>query len=535
MANVKHLLSRRAKALNDKKNWEPMLQKGYRYSQPNRNLFDWTTIGNGMNIKSHTGQNLNWYVFDNTCSHATDIYVNRYINALTPPGKKWLQFVPGSEVPEEYYHDVKQRLQKNTDKFFNKYIHPTNFQLVMGEAFYDMTVSTGFMIANPGFEKKQKIVFASSPPDKTYASEGPYGTFDAFFRDWTQVPKEHAQAMWDGIRLPDKDLGDSEPKERFEFNLFEIFYKNYQTQKWEHVVIEEQDQEICYEQVHQSSPMVGFREKKLSGEVYGRGKALDAMPAAATINQAMYDEIMSANFRALPMYMGFGDGVFNPENFKMVPNTVLSCSPVTAGTWPLQPVPPAGDIQWASLVINDLREQINQMMMTAPFGQVDDPRKTATEIIERQREIAENASASFSRIQRELFDPLVERIVDIMKMNGDWDEPSVDGELIDIAYETPLVISQGQKEVLDFLQYDQYVKQVYGPEASTSFYNIESIPAWMADKLNVDLNLVKNAQEMVAILEQASEQQQQMMDAQMSDGVAPKAQPLSMQQQGEAL
>lgn len=474
-------------------NWQSILQKTYRYSQPNRNIFDLVPMGSGVQQNSLTqGQNINWYVFDDTLPYATDVLVNRITNALVPAGKKWLYFSPGIEVPDELKKEVKEKLGKNTDKFFN-YIHNSNFQLIIGECFYDMMASTGFLVANPGIEEKQKIIFDSMPPDKTYADEGPYGSFDSYYRDWHKLPREHAEVMWEGIELPAPEYGQEDNPGADCFTLYEMIYKCYKTKKWKHCVVEEKTKEIVFKAMHVTSPMIGFRAKKLSGEVYGRGPAMDAMPAAATINQAMFDEIMAANFKALPIYMGFGDGVFNPETFKVVPNTVLSCAPTTSGTWPLQPVPSAGDITWSNLIINDLREQINRRMMTNPFGAVDDPRKTATEIIERQREIAENASAAFSRIQRELLDPLVERVIDIMRQNGDWDDPMVDGKIIEVQYETPLVISQGQKEVLDLLQFDSYVKQIYGEEQSLGVFEMNLVSPWMADKLNIDMGLIKNS------------------------------------------
>lgn len=519
--SVGYLLHRRKRALDNKKNWESILQKTYRYSQPNRNMFDLRPMGSKIDQSNSNGQNINWYVFDDTLSHATDVYVNRKINALTPPGKNWLDFVPGDaiydeDIDESLEQEIKKRLQKNTKKFFNTYIHRTNFQLSISECFYDMTVSTGFLLVNPGFEDKQKIVFDALPVDKTYADEGPYGTFDAFYRDWTNLPKEHAEVMWPGINIPNEINEDNNKPEENEVNLYEIIYKDYKSGKWNHCIIEEKSSKKVFEDVHNSSPIIGFRAKKLSGEVYGRGPALDAMPAAATINQAIFDELMAANFKALPIYMGFGDGVFNPESFKMVPNTVIACSPIVSGQWPIHPLPQAGDIQWANLLVNELREQVNKRMLTSPFGAVDDPRKTATEIIERQREVAENAAAQFSRLQRELFDPLVERIVDIMRMNGDWDDPKIDGEIIAVEYDTPLVVSQGQKEVLDFLQQDTYIKQLYGEEASQAYYNNHLVTPWMAQKLNINLDLMKNSMEIADMLAKAAEMQQQQIEAEQS-------------------
>ena len=229
---------------------------------------------------------------------------------------------------------------------------------------------------------------------------------------------------------------------------------------------------------------------------------MDAVSAAGTINQAIYDEIVSANFSALPMWMGFDDGVFNPHNFKMLPNTILACSPPAAGTWPLQPVPQSGSIQWASLVVNELREQINRIMLTDPFGPIDTTAKTATEVIERQRQILENASAQFARMQRELFDPLVERVIDILRRKGIWDDVEVDGNLISIKYQTPLVTSEGQKEVLETLQHIQFLQAVYGPEMSMGFYKIEELSQWAGQKLNISQDILKNKDEILDMLEE---------------------------------
>lgn len=535
MVNIKYLLSRRKKALNIKKNWEPLLQKTYRYSQPNRNLFDKQPIGEPGDDTTTSGENLNWYVYDNTMSQATDILANRLISALVPAGKKWLTFVAGIDIDAEFRAEVKKQLSRNTDMFF-QYIWQSNFQLVIHECIMDMIASTGFMVANEGFEEGKHLIFASLPPDRTYADEGPYGTFDAFFRDYRRLPFTHAEVMWNNIRKPDSPVNNQDDAECDLFNLYEIVYKDYKLNRWIQVVIHQETEALLFEQTHSTSPIIGFRSKKLSGEVYGRGSAMDYMPTAATINQAMHDEIVSANFKALPIWMGFGDGIFNPNTAKLIPNTVLSCSPIASGTWPLTPMPSAGDLQWGVVVINDLRDQIGRGMLSSPYGNVEDPSKTATEIIERKAEYVENASTMFSRLQRELFDPLVERIVSIMKKNGDWNAPQVDGKKIAIRYETPLVISQGQKEVLDFLQLDQFLKQIFGAEASSGFYNIEQIAPWMADKLNTNLDLTKTKDEiMEAMSEAEAERIRLMSQVEGSGGVEPQPATLEQQQSGVTL
>jgi hypothetical protein len=512
------ILKRREAALTRKQNWGSILQKTYRLSQPNRNVFDLRPIGEDPQTFDVQGQDIQWYVFDLTLSHATDVFVNRMVNALCPAGKKWLSFAPGTDIPDDAKEMVTKELQKRTDLFF-KYIHQSNFQSIIYECFMDMAVSTGFLTINEGSTAEKPLIFASNPPDCIYADEGPWGTFDAYYRDWNKLPLTHAEVMWPKFRVPDK-LVENDDGEVL-ITVYEIMYYDYDKERWQYLVIHADTKTICYERTDRTSAFVGFRVKKLSGETYGRGPSMDAVSAAGTINQALYDEIVSANFSALPMYMGFDDGVFNPNNFKMIPNTILACAPTASGTWPLQPIPPAGSIQWGQLVIADLREQINRILLTDPFGPIDDPKKTATEIIERQRQILENASAQFSRLQRELFDPFVERVIDILRRKGIWDDVEVDGELIAIKYETPLVTSEGQKEVLEVLQHVQFLQTVFGPEATAGFYRIEELSGWAAQKMNIDLDIIKTKQEIILQLEEVAKQQQQMADQAANQEIAP--------------
>lgn len=513
-STVERLLKRRNAALNKKQMWGELFQKAYRLSQPNRNVFDLRPMGQNPSNYSVEGMDIAWYVFDLTLMQASDTWVNDSVNSLCPPNKNWLKFISGSDVPKEKTEEVNKKLQERTALFF-KFLHASNFQMVVQECFWDVVVSTGFMTVNPG-TKEKPFEFASNPPDAIYADEGPRGGFDAYYRDWSKMPIEHAQSLWPKIRIPTSVTEKNEADEQV-LTLYEMIHFNYDNEKWDYRVIYPDAKEICFQRTDNTSAFIGWRTKKLSGETYGRGPAMDAAPAAGTINQALYDEIVSANFRALPMFMGFDDGVFNPHNFKMVPNTILPCAPTASGTWPLQPIPPAGDIQWSMLILDELRQQIHNIMYTNPLPPVDDPKATATEILARKQANTENRSAKDSRIQREFFEPLVDRLIDILRGFGLWDDILVDGKIIDIQFETPLVMSQGQKEVMELMEHVQLIQTMYGPEAASGFYNTEKLSPWMATKLNVNLELIKSEAELVKMMEQVQEQQQAMIEAQNNE------------------
>ncbi len=509
------LLKRRKHQLSIKQMYGSLFQKAYRLSQPNRNIFDMRPIGENPGTYNIQGMDIAWYVFDLTLAHATDVWVNEIVTALCPPGKKWFNFVAGSDVPEEERERVNVILQERTDKFF-KYLHRSNVDLVIHECFMDVAVSTAFMTINETQDIDNPFVFISNPPDCIYAAEGAYGVFDAYFRDWIRLPLATAEQMWPGFTRPHY-LSENIDDEIL-LSIYEILYEDHRTGLWEYRVIHADTASVCYKRTDRTSAFVGWRVKKLAGETYGRGPAMDAMPAAGTINQALYDEIVSANFRALPMYMGFEDGVFNPNNFKMIPNTILACAPTASGTWPLQPVPAAGDLNWSMLILNELRQQIHDIMHTSPLPPVDDPKATATEILKRSQVNTENRAAQYARIQQEFFRPFVKRCVDILRRKGLWDDIEVDGKIIEIDFDTPLVQSQGQTEVLELMQHVQFIQGLYGPEAASGFYNLEKLSPWVAEKLKTDLTLIKNEQQLLEMMENVQQAQAEAAKAQMNQG-----------------
>ena len=497
--------------------WGSLFQKTYRLSQPNRNIFDMRPIGQNPGTFNIQGMDISWYVFDLTLAHATDVWVNEIINALCPAGKTWLNFVSGTEIPEEKRDEVNQKLEARTELFF-KFLHRSNFQLTIHECFMDVVVSTAFLTANRGPSKENPFVFISNPPDVMYAEEGPYGVFDQYYRDWVRLPIETAMVMWPKLKKPNY-LTENQDGEIL-ITLYEIMYLDHKKNRWEYRVIHADTKTVCYKRTDRTSAFIGWRVKKLAGETYGRGPSMDAVAAAGTINQALYDEIVSANFRALPMYMGFEDGVFNPNNFKMIPNTILACAPTASGTWPLQPVPAAGDVEWSMLILNELREQIHNIMHTSPLPAEDDPKATATEILARTQKNLESRAAQYSRIQQEFFAPFVKRCIDILRTWGLWDDIEVDGQIIDIQFDTPLVTSQGQKDVLELSQHIQFIQGLYGTEAASGFYNIEKLSPWAARKLGVDSEVYKTEEQLLEMAEQVAEQKQQMMEQEQQQAQA---------------
>lgn len=527
MADLHNLMTRRQRAVGELERWRSILDKVYTYAAPNKNV--WRDTGGQGQKPVSRGNNLTAHLYDLTLLIGTRSFVNRLTSALIPKNEQWLRFVPGSTIDEESRDTVARLLQDLTDFFFRT-INASNFYLAVPEAFEDCAVSTGALQINEG-DDDEPLVFSSVPSNSIAYEAGVDGTYSGYFRDFVGISINEILSYWPDATISSelyKLESDCLNKNDKKIHLVEATIYNYQTKMWDTTIFELNLKEVLYEMEEEAPAFVAFRWNRRSGEVLGRGPAMDAMPAAASINEAMRDELIAAAFKANPMYMAYSGNVVNYDTFRVEPGAILPVLPTSSGSWPLAPVPNAGDINFAVLVVQDLREQINRLMFTNPLGPIDTPRQTATESLIRATEFAENAAASFSRVQREFFDKVVKRIIYILKKRGEWPRVEIDGKEIDIKYETPLSASKGQKEVEKLVLFNQILAGMMGPEAAAAATKSAKLPFFIAENLNVDLDLVSSEKEIIEALQKAQAQMQAQTEGQAPGMVAPPQEELGI-------
>ena len=510
MDKINNLIKRRGKAVAAVQEWRTLLDKVYSYAAPNRNA--WKDSGSQGQPPTSKGSNLTSNVYDLTLTIGTRTFVNRIVNAMIPQTEQWLRFVPGSDIDEENKDEAARLLQDLTDRFF-RFIDNSNFYLAAPEAFEDMCISTGCLQINEG-DDDEPLVFSSVPSNSIAYEVGIDGSFKGYFRDFVGISVDEILSFWpdaevsDELRRLDGTTGCSNKK----LHVVEATVYDYKEKMWNTEIFELNSKEHLFDMTEEQPAFAAFRWNRRSGEILGRGPAMDAMPAAASINEAMKDELIAAAFKANPMYMAYADSVVNYDTLTITPGAILSVLPSSAGSWPMAPVPNAGDINFGALVIQELREQINKTMFTNPLGSPDLPRQTATEATIRLKELSENAAASFSRMKRELQDQLVRRVIFILKKRGEWPDVTVNGKTIAVKYETPLSASKGQKEVEKFSLFNQILAGVIGPEMAAAALKVPKVPFFLAENLEVDLELVSSEKEIVEAMQQAQEAAQQQQE-----------------------
>jgi len=259
-----------------------------------------------------------------------------------------------------------------------------------------------------------------------------------------------------------------------------------------------------------SNPFICFRWSKVSGEIYGRGPLINALSAIKTTNLTIELILENAQMAISGIYQMDDDGVINPDTINLVPGTVI---PKAAGSLGLQPVQAAGSFDVANLVLGDMRLNIKRALYNDMLG---DPNKTpasATEIAERMADLSRRIGSAFGRLQAELVQPVLQRVVYILKKQGRIELPTMNGREVKVRSVSPLAQAQANQDISSVARFLELVQGRFGPELTNILINSEETAAYLAKKFGVPDVLVRDLEERQQIVQMAQQmaQQQQMM------------------------
>jgi len=260
------------------------------------------------------------------------------------------------------------------------------------------------------------------------------------------------------------------------------------------------------------SPWVISRYMKVAGEVYGRGPLLTALPDIKTLNKTLELLLKNASLAVAGVYTAADDGVLNPQTVKITPGAII---PVARNGGPqgesLRALPRAGDFNVSQIVINDLRMNIKRVLLDESLPPDNMSARSATEVVERMKELAQNLGSAFGRLINETMVPLVARILQVMDEKGLIDLPlQVNGLEVKVAPVAPLAMAQNMEEVNAIIQYLQLVAPL-GAEGTVAVKTTELID-YLGDKLGVPAAVRNSPEERIVLIEErAAKEQAQML------------------------
>jgi len=503
--SIREVMAREAKAQARKDEWRTIYEDCYEFALPQRNLY------NGYYEGKTPGKGKMQRVFDSTAMASTKRFANRLQSGLFPPNRKWCRLEPGSAVPPRDRERAQQILDAYVDIMFDQ-LRQTSFDLAMGEFLLDLCVGTAVMMVMPG-DEVTPVRFLAVPQYLVAIEEGAYGIVDNVYRK-LRIKAESITREFSDVQLTPEleDVIDRRGSE--ELDLFDAIIFDQETGRYHyHVVWPAKSQEIVYREMP-SSPFIVARFSKTAGEIYGRGPLVDAIADIKTLNKTLELVLKNASLAISGVYLAADDGVLNPQNIKIQPGSII---PVARNGGPqgasLAPLPKAGDFNTSQIIIQDLRVNIKKILMDDTLPPDTMSARSATEIAQRQRELATNLGSAFGRLMTEIMNPLVSRILFVLDRQGLIDMPlKVNGVQVKVAPISPLAEAPKMEEVNQLLSFMQ-IANAMGPMGQ-SFLNIEESISFIAEKMGIDqrvLNTPEEQQAMMQQMQQAMMQEQQPM------------------------
>ena len=515
--------------------WLSILEACFYYAVPFRNRF--------YRDVEYQGAFNNARLYDLTGVEATNSFVSKIHTVMTPPQVQWGYLVVDTSNPnlDENQRESAQKILSNYMREIFKYIHKSNFDVTIGEAYFDLAIGTSCLVINPQADIKNPLIYTSVPVDQLAIEESIDGKVHTWFRTWKTVRVEEIQLRW-----PDAQLND-------DLRAQMVNSPNATTRLVEGVTFHPNDKNKFRYSVYNSpgggsqqgtgagggssgsgiingNPLlerdmevnngIVWRFQKTNNEWWGRGPVMFALPAIMRANEMAKIEFASANLNVFRPYMGFSDNVFNPHTFKLEPMAIIPIAPIgTNGQVPLIPLPDSSNPVFGQTTLIDLRAQINNLMFADPIGPVDAPVRTATELVLRQQELAEKIGPLFTRLEQEFLWPILEVTMYHLDKLGIVPKPQIEGVDIIFEYRSPLSYAKGQQDLATLTQYVQVMQGIMGPDVTQLIINAEETPWLVAEWLQMDHRLLNTKEDIKRISQEVQARQQQMLAQQQQQGV----------------
>jgi len=488
----------KAKALRE--NWVPLFEECYEYALPQRESFYY----------EESGQRRDEKIFDETAVVGVQEFASRLQSGLVPNFTRWADFMSGSEVPPDQREQVDNELDEVTEYVF-EVLNNSNFSLEVHESFMDLAVGTGILCVEEG-DAVNPVIFSAIPLPHVVLDTGPDDRIDHVFRERKKVKFDHLPLMYLNATF-DSRVMNMMGKER-ETTVLEVVCRDYSKKNedaYSHYAICLTTETVVYQKELKglgSNPFICFRWSKCAGEIYGRGPLMNALSAIKTTNLTIELILENAQMSISGIYQMEDDGVINPDTIQLVPGSII---PKAMGSSGLQPIQAAGRFDVAQLVLSDMRLNIKRALYNDMLGNPDRTPATATEVAERMADLSRRMGSAFGRLQAELVQPVLQRVIYILKKQGRIEIPTINGREVKVRSVSPLAQAQANQDISTVARFLELVGGTFGPEMLQLLVDGEKTAIHLAKKFGVPESLIRdeNQRKQIAAMAQQMAQQQQ--------------------------
>jgi hypothetical protein len=468
---------------------------------------------------------------------------------LTPRNMKWHQLAANNE---DVMKDRKARLwfESATKTLFKyRYSPMANFASQNQMNYRNLgAFGNGAMFVDRyyGYRGEKGIRYRAEPLGGLYLFENHQGLVDSFIRHFRYTARQ-AEQKWPGHLPPNLQACLEKNSEQvFDFIQHVCPRRDYDADRLDSKSLIFVSRYICVdgkclmpeangelEGGYNTFPLAPMRYDQAPGEIYGRGPAMQILPALKTLNAEKTVFLKQGHRAADPVLLTHDDGQLPTTK----PGSVNPGGMNSEGR-PLIGILPTGNIQINKEMMEEERNLINDAFLVTLFQILtESPQMTATEVIERTNEKGILLAPTVGRQQSEYLGPLIDRELDLLSQMGLLDPmPDILKEAkgeYQVVYTSPLSRAMRAQEAAGFMRTVENVKELVAITSDPSLLDpfdfdvaipqiaeIQAVPeSWMASPEKIAGKRQDRAkQQQIAQTIQAAPAAAAMMKAQAAAG-----------------
>lgn len=446
---------------------------------------------------------------------------NRLSSDFTPQFQDWFEIGLGPaarQMPDDTFREAVGKTKdeaklelEGVTKIVQAVFNGPGFPMASNETYIDWHYGQGGMKIMPNDDIiGEPVIFQAMPMSHFYAYEGPNGRLDRWFL-WHEMRADVIHQEWADAKLP-KALEEEAAKDSpASVSLVSVVYRDYDDKKkpyryevfWRKGSLKER----IVERQTRTPPFVTPRYSKLPGENRGRGPVLFAIPDIRTANKIVELTLRSVAVAVAGVYTATENSVTGPISIK--PYSVIVVRRNGGPDGPsLQRLDNPQRIDFGELVLDNLHMNIRKIIGDNSLPPEAGPIRTATEFIQRARELVADQAGGLGRLYAEFVIPSVQRVVDILEAKQILPTQGlqIDQFLIEVRMTSPLARGQAMQEVENVVRFMEMLKALGGDMLMGFEVDLEKATPYLADLMNVPMSLRTSAEQKQMLKQAAAAQ-----------------------------
>lgn len=479
----------------------------------------------------HEVQSRRAEIFDSTSITSADNLAASIHGNLTSPYTQWF----GLTLPDPALTDqveVREWLEDTARRTY-EVLQDSNFNTEIGEVYLDLVCFGNSVVTEEWVDGE--LVFQCIPVREAYFEPDYLGKVSLLFRrlQWTA---HQIITRFGRENMPEYVL----TRERNTDERIEVIFCIYprpdkQTVRgnvaplnrpygFKYVLLESGDM-LGEEGGYYDMPAFGAKWRKASGSRWGYGPGNLALPTAMSLNRLTRMVLESAEKVVDPATLTTQRGLLSdlnlsPKGLTVVRDLENSIRPYESGA----------RFDVSALQVDDMRNQIMRIFLADQIDLKESPAMTATEAQIRYQRMARMLGSTIGRLQSELFDPIIERTVQLLARENQLAPPPealrglTEQPYLAVEYTGPVPRAQRQDLAASMSSF-----LMLTAEAAQAFPQLRDVidpdryAYLLAEASGVPATVLRKTRELEELREQQQAQQQQMENTARA------------QQQGEAM